>query len=554
MTERRVFFLLTGLCSLLFLYNNCGKKNQELGLNPSSPQASIYKSVVNQNPSGEGSGKGSGEGGGTLEESLIAFNQTVYPLLRENCASCHGNNVSPYFAVEDVSQAHQAVLEAGKVDFNNIMQSRLVQRLTTDKHNCWTECDLDGERMAQYIQNWKDQGRISGDDNSDASRQVEEMKLIDLLDPAGNYKKSLFSFDLTVGEITSPMRVVNYGGISYLDRPNRDETYVPGDPEAGDSFHRIELPPDLPEQKFYFWFFQQYPNRESHCMFISVNGGSPFVYQSEFDDYNWKWKQIKNEQGPLALMLGGGVHQISMAPCKGGLRVQQILLTSKLSFKTEGISPLNKGSILFDLSSLATGEVFVEFTYREYDEYSFQLRDPRLHLGPGGDNLYMKNMQILMNGVVNNQAATFSFIDRVYAPPEVLLSERPLIIVKDRGLYEETLGLKFESLTWTDQPPTPEDEIIEIAECKNLEAFTNTFVPIKDAVCIGCHNADHRFSMVGDNSAVCRDALRRVNLLDPAASAIIQKPLNGAPFHGGGSGLITAEEAAAIEEWIRGEQ
>lgn len=87
--------------------------------------------------------------------SVSAFAKHTLPLLQEMCASCHGNDQSPLFAVSDAKQAHQALIAGDKVNFDNINNSRLVLRLTEDNHNCVSRCQADGKRIAAALTAWK---------------------------------------------------------------------------------------------------------------------------------------------------------------------------------------------------------------------------------------------------------------------------------------------------------------------------------------------------------------------------------------------------------------
>lgn len=89
--------------------------------------------------------------------SVTAFSQTVYPLLMTNCARCHAGQGpgSPDFSQNDVAASHDAVVSAQKVVLNAPDESRLVQRLATDFHFCWTaECAADAAAMSAAISQW----------------------------------------------------------------------------------------------------------------------------------------------------------------------------------------------------------------------------------------------------------------------------------------------------------------------------------------------------------------------------------------------------------------
>lgn len=96
--------------------------------------------------------------GGDRASSIAAFSQTVQPLAVKNCGQCHGDggNQSPQFALTNSEAAYDAVINSGKVDLSNPDKSRLVQRLSTDRHNCWGDCSDNGAEMKAAIEKWSE--------------------------------------------------------------------------------------------------------------------------------------------------------------------------------------------------------------------------------------------------------------------------------------------------------------------------------------------------------------------------------------------------------------
>lgn len=86
------------------------------------------------------------------------FATTVYPLLTEYCAGCHSESAAtrqqPYFASDDVDVAYQAA--KSKIRLDTPAQSRLVQRLRADAHNCWSDCAANSTEMQAAIQAFAD--------------------------------------------------------------------------------------------------------------------------------------------------------------------------------------------------------------------------------------------------------------------------------------------------------------------------------------------------------------------------------------------------------------
>ncbi len=82
------------------------------------------------------------------------FRTTVYPVLTQYCAGCHSESAAtrqqPYFASTNVDAAYQAA--KSRIRLDNPAQSRLVQRLRIDSHNCWSDCAANATEMQTAIQ------------------------------------------------------------------------------------------------------------------------------------------------------------------------------------------------------------------------------------------------------------------------------------------------------------------------------------------------------------------------------------------------------------------
>jgi hypothetical protein len=102
------------------------------------------------------SGGGSGLGGLSESEQVAAFAGTVYPLLAANCVNCHAGfgPGTPHIAHSNAAVAYSSVIDNQKVNFSLPESSRLVRRLATDFHYCWTSCAENGAEMLAAVQAW----------------------------------------------------------------------------------------------------------------------------------------------------------------------------------------------------------------------------------------------------------------------------------------------------------------------------------------------------------------------------------------------------------------
>ena len=84
------------------------------------------------------------------------FASTVYPVLDQYCSRCHsdtaGNAQSPFFGSDDIDLAYSAA--QSRINLDNVPLSRLVVRLRSEFHNCWSNCAENANTMEQAIQSF----------------------------------------------------------------------------------------------------------------------------------------------------------------------------------------------------------------------------------------------------------------------------------------------------------------------------------------------------------------------------------------------------------------
>jgi hypothetical protein len=86
------------------------------------------------------------------------FAGTVYPILETYCSNCHTNSatipISPYFASSDINEAYQA--SKARIKLDTPSNSRFVERVRDEFHNCWTDCTGNADDLISAIQTMAD--------------------------------------------------------------------------------------------------------------------------------------------------------------------------------------------------------------------------------------------------------------------------------------------------------------------------------------------------------------------------------------------------------------
>ncbi len=95
----------------------------------------------------------------SFPDSTNLFGTHVYPIVTQYCSSCHSETASsaqsPFFASEDIDIAYQAAQRVINLDQAEL--SRLVVRLGSEFHNCWSDCQANSDTMLAGIQAFSEQ-------------------------------------------------------------------------------------------------------------------------------------------------------------------------------------------------------------------------------------------------------------------------------------------------------------------------------------------------------------------------------------------------------------
>ena len=91
----------------------------------------------------------------TFPADASNFGATIHPILAANCASCHSDSSAtpqaPFFSSADLDVAYDAA--KNKISLDNAENSRLVIRLRSEFHNCWSGvCGDDADELVTAIE------------------------------------------------------------------------------------------------------------------------------------------------------------------------------------------------------------------------------------------------------------------------------------------------------------------------------------------------------------------------------------------------------------------
>jgi hypothetical protein len=139
------------------------------------------------------------------EDAQAAFEKYVHSLVSTHCAECHGRTQSPQFAVADVAAAFQAFSSGNVINATTPAKSRVVERLSVDQHNCWSDCQANGDELAAAITQYQ---KAVNPDGEGGATEIPGIKTSEVAIPAtvskGAYSTLTFDLkDLLQGHVVS---------------------------------------------------------------------------------------------------------------------------------------------------------------------------------------------------------------------------------------------------------------------------------------------------------------------------------------------------------------
>ncbi len=392
-----------------------------------------------------------GSSDGTALGSLEAFQQTVYPLVREvTCAGCHATIAAPFFASDDPEESHNAVVVASKVDLVNPESSRLVQRLANDAHNCWSQdCQADSEEMLAAVTMWAE--LMDNKDDSSPELKTHTLTLADAVPKENNpTNQGTIILEAEEGNLTAPMTVENDGNTSggqYIQVPNGNGGFIrqPNTANIGIVTYDFEV---TEAGTYRLWGLVQSVNTNDDSYYVRIDNGNFRTWQTAITGNNWQWDLATDQNN------GGNIHEFNLAPGihrleirrrQDGAKLDAIALTTDLNFTGADPEPETINILRFDLEDLVgQSGVYLEIEVSEFDNFSYKFKNPTIV--SESTTLTVSNLKVLLNDKYNPQHSTYTYIDTEVRPPGAILSSAALIMPNDIGFSSDQISISFQTL------------------------------------------------------------------------------------------------------------
>lgn len=397
---------------------------------------------------------------GNALSSVEAFSQTVYPLTRAHCITCHRNLFTPFHAADNASDAHDAVLNTFKVNFNNIPQSRLVIRLRDDQHNCWDDCEANANEMQQAIVTWQNLmtptptsggGSQPTPTPSPDAMTSQSDTLKNELDLEGNLPSGTILLDSQMATLLSPMALVQESLQNYVHVPPSGNNAVKtaNDNTSGIAYFTFNVPANALYKMF---AYVKAESDSENSFYAKIDSMDTYEWHIPLSsEFSWRELTQGTEANQVNIFLPAGTRILQIREREDGTELSKILLTQDPNFDISTLGDSTRGTLRFDISNLLGGEnATFEIDVEEFDSSSYRFQNPRIvgHL----QAIRVKNIKLFINGNYNPQHSTYTLVDTTLQPGQSNLSNASMIAIKDQGFDNDRISFSFEILSLETTP------------------------------------------------------------------------------------------------------
>ncbi len=385
--------------------------------------------------------------------SVDAFSTTFYPLTRNNCVNCHaGNGPGPTaHASADPQIAHDGLVGDGSgilIDFTTPADSGIVRKVKGG-HNCGgaEACANLATQMEAAIVQWQNA-------TTTTSRKVTTCSytgggIVNSNEPLTEAGEPAPSNNGGEFQASAAMLSGNFQLMGdYIMAPNNNVNFLDplSDPNAGKASFNFNID-DAGEYEILAEV--NGPSGSDNSFHVQMDNGNinPFRFKPT-NGFEILKVSEQNADGGVGVdgtvyttfALGAGRHTVHFWQREDGTQLKKIIIQPR-----GGGAGKNKKELTFDLSGVTgiTGNKLV-MDFAIIDDFSYEASNLRMINGSG---LHIKNLKIYINGLYNPQHATFTVIDSVLQSNDEIITPYSMILLKDKGEFQDTIGIKFEEIS-----------------------------------------------------------------------------------------------------------
>lgn len=377
-----------------------------------------------------------------------SFSETIQPVLTERCGSCHSGKVAPFFAHADAALAASAILQTDKVNFGDPEQSRLYLRLLNDKHNCWSECASNAKTVLGLIKKWQKKGDIESNiEPKDSWILTKALKFSNAKQQAQSPDPQTIILEARTAKLA--------GGYVVIKDPESNQEVigtntpttpvVAGSPDGtGGTGSNATFDISVPlKGKYTFWISAKNDKNTSDNMSIKIADTLQAFRINPTND-RWMWISSTRESPSINVDLESGNQSITISSRNPIAKISRIAITTRPQLDEIYADGLPRKVLQYDLGKILNKrKTYLEIEISDYSENAYLLRRPKII---SNTPLSVKGLRILVNNKYSSRHNTYNLVDVKITPPETILSEAAMLVMKDKGLDLDQLSFAFEEL------------------------------------------------------------------------------------------------------------
>lgn len=295
--------------------------------------------------------------GASAESSMAAFEQTVYPLTRQYCASCHASHQQPLHASSSLETAHNALLSQYKVNFTNPGSSRMVLKLRDESHNCWGSCASAANQMSDAIAEWGELLTASGGE-VDVPGIADDFDLVTTTSNTVAQMRQAetdgtvrYSAQAPAAMLTAPM-VRATSDVTYVHVPNdgTNQTLANNDGTAGIAMFTFSATQAMNAGALWGLVYSNPTDDDS--FHVRVNNSNFAEWRIPSTNNEFRWVRVTNGANNTLVNynITQGTNTITLRERKDGTRLATLLWVNSQSYVPIGLGTAGSVTVSFSLN------------------------------------------------------------------------------------------------------------------------------------------------------------------------------------------------------------
>ncbi len=370
------------------------------------------------------------------ELAIDKYEEHVHPLLVEHCSECHKADIAPKFAIDDAKTSFGLLIDHKKLNLEFPAHSRIVRRLSIDDHNCWGDCEENGDEIKRAIEKM-----VADLSLSKGYVQTKPIKYSYEKNQLGSNPNSAdtFLFEAEDGELSGPLKKEFLSSfdtrfISFDDSYFDDLSYNKNTLMGFDySFYIV----DPGEYNVYL----KYEDTSDENVFRSVLAGGNWSFKSSNSGLQWVRSPYQYDllQGENKIALRHREHH-------SGFKIDKVLVSKKniSNFDFLQKSPLSKVVLEFDLDNLIGFKAKFSIDIYEHDDKNYRISNPKIS---SSESLFVQGVEVVVNGI--SKAENINYLEEGYVFKKNsmnTISQNPMIIPIDRSLSLDDFSIRFQKI------------------------------------------------------------------------------------------------------------